>query len=104
MTDSPRFKPFTDNPDEAHLQYHGGRLVDALLGWADRRRDRALPVAPRPEGRRLRPIVRRLQASVPIALLAVLLLVLFEATIGRGAPVSGLGVETGALNWVLTSP
>jgi hypothetical protein len=37
MTDSPRFKPFIGNPDEAHLDYHGGRFVDFVLRRADRR-------------------------------------------------------------------
>jgi hypothetical protein len=38
MTDAPRFKPFIGNPDEAHLDYHGGRFVDFVLRRADRQR------------------------------------------------------------------
>ena len=31
MTDYPRFEPVRSAPDEAHLDYHGGRLVDCQL-------------------------------------------------------------------------
>jgi hypothetical protein len=31
MTDHPRFEPVRSAPDQAHLDYNGGRLVDAIL-------------------------------------------------------------------------
>jgi hypothetical protein len=31
MTDHPRFEPITSAPDQAHLDYNGGRLVEAML-------------------------------------------------------------------------
>jgi hypothetical protein len=31
MTDHPRFEPIRSAPDQAHLDYNGGRLVDAML-------------------------------------------------------------------------
>jgi hypothetical protein len=31
MTDHPRFEPIRSAPDLAHLDYNGGRLVDAML-------------------------------------------------------------------------
>jgi hypothetical protein len=31
MTDHPRFEPVRRAPDQAHLDYNGGRLVDAIL-------------------------------------------------------------------------
>lgn len=36
MTDHPRFEPVRNAPDQAHLDYNGGRLVDSVLklvGW-----------------------------------------------------------------------
>ena len=35
MTDHPRFEPIRGAPDEAHLEYNGGRLVDAVLKLID---------------------------------------------------------------------
>jgi hypothetical protein len=36
MTDHPRFEPVRGSSHEAHLDYNGGRLVDAVLGLVDR--------------------------------------------------------------------
>jgi len=35
MTDHPRFEPVRSVPDQAHLGYHGGRLVGSVLRLAD---------------------------------------------------------------------
>ena len=35
MTDHPRFEPIRGAPDAAHLDYNGGRLVDAVLKLID---------------------------------------------------------------------
>jgi hypothetical protein len=35
MTDHPRFEPVSQVPDQAHLGYHGGRLVNSVLRLVD---------------------------------------------------------------------
>ena len=35
MTDHPRFEPVSRVPDQAHLGYHGGRLVNSVLRLVD---------------------------------------------------------------------
>jgi hypothetical protein len=40
MTDHPRFELVRSSPDQAHLSYHGGRLVDSLLRLVDQWRTR----------------------------------------------------------------
>ena len=35
MTDHPRFEPVRGAPQEVHLMYNGGRLVDAVLRLID---------------------------------------------------------------------
>jgi hypothetical protein len=35
MTDHPRFEPVSRAPDQAHLGYHGGRLVNSVLRLVD---------------------------------------------------------------------
>ena len=53
MTDHPRFEPITGAPDVAHLDYNGGRLVDAvlrLLDWGLTARVSAPPSARGHEG------------------------------------------------------
>lgn len=35
MTDHPRFEPVRNAPDQAHLNYNGGRLVDWVLRLVD---------------------------------------------------------------------
>jgi hypothetical protein len=35
MTDHPRFEPVRNAPDEAHLDYNGGRLVHSVLRLVD---------------------------------------------------------------------
>ncbi len=54
MTDHPRFIPVGGNPDEAHLKYHGGALVEWVLRIVDavivgRHRNNALCTAGRPK-------------------------------------------------------
>lgn len=43
MTDRPRFETPKCPPDEAHNQYHGGRLVEFTLRVADHWRARRIP-------------------------------------------------------------
>jgi hypothetical protein len=35
MTDHPRFEPIRNTPDQAHLSYNGGRLVNSVLNLVD---------------------------------------------------------------------
>lgn len=35
MTDHPRFESIRNTPDQAHLSYNGGRLVNAVLKLVD---------------------------------------------------------------------
>ena len=35
MTDHPRFEPVSGAPEQAHLGYHGGRLVNSVLRLVD---------------------------------------------------------------------
>jgi hypothetical protein len=35
MTDHPRFEPVSRVPEQAHLGYHGGRLVNSVLRLVD---------------------------------------------------------------------
>jgi hypothetical protein len=35
MTDHPRFEPIRSTPDQAHLSYHGGRLVSSVMRLVD---------------------------------------------------------------------
>jgi hypothetical protein len=62
MTDHPRFEPVRSAPGQAYLGYHGGRLVNAVLGlvdWWRARRGWRPPGAWRPFNPADAPIVRR---------------------------------------------
>jgi hypothetical protein len=50
MTDHPRFEPIRGAPDEAHLEYNGGRLVDAVLKLIDWRLAPREPAPPSARG------------------------------------------------------
>ena len=62
MTDHPRFEPVRSAPDQAYLGYHGGRLVNAVLGlvdWWRVRREWRQPGGWRPFNPADAPTVRR---------------------------------------------